>query len=320
MPSKKESKWTEFLFIFIFSFVLAELALKFVHYPLNREPPNPLPGSIESDPVLGWKHKPGTYQFFGPNSKKPFTVTYLPDGSRATSDIPRQKSDHQVLLLGCSFMEGFGLDDHDSIGWQLQERTPSLHIINLGTGGYGTYQSMLRMEDFIKKSGKHPDQIIYGFGDFHTFRNVQNPLTQRYWHQPGIYPYCDYDSCQTWEGKQTGWLSAYFRLFSLIENTKDFLSMTSKEGDAKSITLNLIQTMQKKAEATGSKFMVAILTPANDRWSQLFQKRKIPFADCYQPGFENLEYRLPDGHPNPKLSQKFAECMEKIIRINNSTS
>ena len=97
-------------------------------------------------------------------------MTFLPDGSRTTG---RPAGDGpNVLVVGCSFAEGYGVRDDQSLAWLLQKRFPDLRIWNFGTPGYGTYQSLLLLREVIDRQHIHPAAVIYGLVPFHADRNV----------------------------------------------------------------------------------------------------------------------------------------------------
>ena len=74
-------------------------------------------------------------------------MTFLDDHSRRSWTTPNKPDQRaEVLLVGCSFTEGFGVDDEDTFSYLLNARYPHLMFHNFGTGGYGTYQSLLRVK------------------------------------------------------------------------------------------------------------------------------------------------------------------------------
>ncbi len=299
----------------VVSLLTAELVLYISGYPNNYVQPEYLPGATEPDPVLGWKHRPGSYVFQDPqNSSRIFHVTYLQDGSRVTSNFPRG-SMPKILLLGCSFVEGFGLDDKETFAWKLQEMLPDKQIRNFGAGGYGTSQSLLLEKEYLTRNPEiSPELIVYGFADFHLARNVRNPAFQRYWNSPGVFPYCDMNSCATWSGKQEQGFLHLSRLFSFIENRIDLMGLPSKK-EMEGIALRLMQEMSDIAAKRNVRFLVAPVFLEDIRWIDRLQSANLQTVLCDSQELHKREYQLRDGHPNEKWSEVFAGCLVKNIQF-----
>ncbi|MEI8011964.1 MAG: hypothetical protein WCI27_05720, partial [Candidatus Omnitrophota bacterium] len=128
---------------------------------------------VEQDRLLGWKNKVGVHTSW-PKSwadGKELKMTIWPGGMRATAAL-RIKKDRQVILLGCSFIHGWALSDEETMAWKLQEKFPEMEFLNYGTAGYGTYQSLLLLEEYLRHCSRPPAVVLYGFCDFHRYRNV----------------------------------------------------------------------------------------------------------------------------------------------------
>lgn len=157
-----------------FVFTGLEVTLRIMGYrPFRYIDTNDESMIMEKDPLLGWKNKPGVYTkwsnkwFNGENIR----VTIWPGGLRATAPL-RIKKDKQIIIVGCSFMQGWALNDNETFAWKLQEDFPEIEILNYGTGGYSTYQSMPLLEKHLNNSSKPPIMVLCGLGDFHYDRNV----------------------------------------------------------------------------------------------------------------------------------------------------
>lgn len=126
----------------------------------------------EPDPELGWVNKPGVYRFppYDPEVG-PVTLTIWSDHSRATARA-RPPGPARVALVGGSIMQGWGVSDESTLAWRLQERFPEDCLVNYGTGGYGTYQTLLRLERLLAEPSAVPEAVVFGLGSFHEERNV----------------------------------------------------------------------------------------------------------------------------------------------------
>ena len=118
------------------------------------------------DPVLGWRNNPGVHPA-DEGAHEPMTI--LADGSRATGTPAGAGT--TVLIVGCSFAEGYGVRDDETFAWKLQQRFPQLRIRDFGVPGYGTYQSLVLLREAMAQ-GIQPALVIYGFLPFHADRNV----------------------------------------------------------------------------------------------------------------------------------------------------
>ena len=127
----------------------------------------------EPDPVLGWRNKVGKYLIpaFSKNASN-IIFQVLPGGIRASRHSLTINADPSILVFGGSFTQGWAISDNDTFVWKLQERFPGYQFLNYGTGGFGTYQSLLLMERVLQECSVTPKLVIYGFCGFHEDRNV----------------------------------------------------------------------------------------------------------------------------------------------------
>ncbi|MGM9998347.1 MAG: hypothetical protein ACI38Q_02970 [Candidatus Bruticola sp.] len=117
----------------------------------------------------GWGFEQGCY----PSSEdKTALETVWPNGQRASrpsaSSIPAQR---RVLLLGCSYIFGSGLDDRDTLAWQLNQKYPDVQFDNYGVPGWGTYQTLMLEETLL--ANNFYDLVIYCAIDDHRNRNTE---------------------------------------------------------------------------------------------------------------------------------------------------
>jgi len=87
-----------------------------------------------------------------------FNVLYTTDekGRRITADN-QSTADTLILLFGCSYTYGEGLNDDETFAWQLSELLgPKFQVYNYGFHGYGSHQMLAllesdRLDEFEKK-------------------------------------------------------------------------------------------------------------------------------------------------------------------------
>ena len=91
------------------------------------------------DPLLGWTNKSSSYNTDG--------YTTLEYGVRKNFDEMTIRTGG-MLAAGDSFTEGWEVKDHES--WPaVVEKLTSVPVVNAGTGGYGTDQTILRAEQML---------------------------------------------------------------------------------------------------------------------------------------------------------------------------
>ena len=161
--------------------VIAEIALRSSGHEPWKEFDGHLdmPRMHEPDPDLGWRSKEGRYVF----GTTPIHMTFWPDHTRATAAAP-VRADAAVVVLGCSFVQGWALSDEETFAWKLQERFARARVLNFGTAGYGTTQSLLALERYLEErkrthgaaAAKGPLIVVYGFSDFHTSRSIADAV------------------------------------------------------------------------------------------------------------------------------------------------
>ncbi|MFC2173096.1 hypothetical protein ACFLU6_10760, partial [Acidobacteriota bacterium] len=125
------------------------------------------------NPRLGFTHLPGTftvrlhdgYSFKVTHGENLLRITHL------QNDRSVQVNKEEIWIFGCSFTHGWTLNDEDTYPWLVQEAFPRYEVVNFGTGGYGTLQSLLQFRDTFEKPTP-PKAIVYVYGSFHDRRNT----------------------------------------------------------------------------------------------------------------------------------------------------
>lgn len=123
----------------VISALLAEAGLGLIHRfvkPLGAERHY----FFEYDPVLGWKHRPGSRATF-----KDALVRIDADGLRVTGR-EREAYQSRVLLLGDSQAFGDGVAAEDTFAARIEADVPGLRVLNASVIGYGTDQQLLYLE------------------------------------------------------------------------------------------------------------------------------------------------------------------------------
>ncbi|MCB0321539.1 MAG: hypothetical protein KDD60_11490, partial [Bdellovibrionales bacterium] len=116
--------------------------------------------SLSLHPRLGWEYIPGTYKYKRGNKKKK-TYTYWSDHSRATSLQEPKEEKPEILLFGDSVIHGYGLNDNETIAWQLQALLPDYTVRNFATDGGSHAISFLRMQEYLPSKSTPGSKIIF---------------------------------------------------------------------------------------------------------------------------------------------------------------
>jgi lysophospholipase L1-like esterase len=126
-------------------------------YPLPR---------WESDPVLHYKHRPGTYTWGKKYDTKPI---YINRHGFHDDDFPEKKADGELrgLIVGDSIVMGHGVTAAETFANQLERLLPdsasgykTYQVINAGVQGYSTFQYLETLKRSLKFS---PNFIAIGF-------------------------------------------------------------------------------------------------------------------------------------------------------------
>src|SRR5262245_14723572 len=85
-------------------------------------------------------------------------VTVKADGGRETGAGPADGRP-EILLVGDSYTMGKAVSDDETFAAGLQRLRPDLRIVNQGVIGYGTFQSLLLLEQLLR-NGARPARAI----------------------------------------------------------------------------------------------------------------------------------------------------------------
>ena len=273
----------------------------------------------EAEPRLGWVNEPGHYVLppwveGGPEVE----ITYLPDGSRATG-AERGGGRPRVAFVGCSVTAGYGLSDPDTFAWKIQQKHPELEVVNFGTAGYGTVQSLLRMETVLGDAP--PRLVLYGFISKHEPRNVATytwlrglQLHSRRGHVSPPYVSLGKNGALVRHPPEafSVWPLAD-RLVSVRIAGDAWMHLVTwgREANGPEATKRLVLEMNRVARERSTAFAVVFLLAEEgkkDDYARFFEQNDVPWMDCVKPNDE--DYRIPgEGHPNGELNSIWAECV-----------
>jgi len=282
----------------------------------------------EPDPVLGWRNKPGAFVWPGFKKENDIRLTFWEGGRRATAPVDRDGRS-VVVILGCSFTQGWAISDDETYPWKLQEQFPELHIVNLGTAGYGTYQSLLALERYLTETADTPRLVIYGFGDFHEMRNVASGTWLRSVTETsdvtGVkVPFASLGRDGTLlrhpPGAPLAWpLRDHLASVAFLEARYTDFRTRHRTRAQREVTEALLVELDRRVRDRGTRLLVPVLAglqPGTSRQYIAFMERQgIAVADCQHPKFFDPQMKVPGyGHPNARLNAYWATCIGGEMR------
>jgi hypothetical protein len=318
-------RFSALLFSVLFGIGVTEIAVRAIGFRPFLEPGG---GSaslnfVVPDEVFGWKLNPGTYSLAAPTgSEHTFVKHTLDDG---TVDVGRKgASSPDVILLGCSLMWGFGLNDQQMFSWKLQQLCPESTVRNEAVLGYGTLQALMRMEHDLASVKPSPKRFIYGFIEHHEERNVGTP----FWVRTLIsnssegdvqMPYCDVgpeNSCKRTPVARMipAWTlpGRSILLDQIIYGVMQFASR-DRRALAREVTKSLLIEMASTAKRAGVDFSVMLLDGSKavtDEYAQYLRANRIDVIDCnLDPAHSEEMWNPANKHPTEKLNDAWIECL-----------
>jgi hypothetical protein len=295
--------------------LVSEAAARLLGYTPSMPGTGAVEPSVAFDPVLGWINSPGT------THKWPMGLaTFWHDASRRTRRTERISTRDTVLVLGCSYTQGYLVGDEDTFAWKLQQRFPLFDFRNFGTSGYGTYQSLLRFRRFVAE-GRVPALVIFGFAEFHGPRDRATRSWIESLRVSGsrsflVPPHVDWTNGRTVErpGRFVSSTSALAQSSAAWNLVETWYARHAEYAPDDRRTLDLhravLLQLRREVEQAGSRLLLADLwTGSSSRasWRQFFWDHSFTVAECAADA-------LPFKHPDPFWHLRHADCIERAIR------
>lgn len=269
------------------------------------------------DPAIGYVNEPGEHHLIDIGND--IFRTILEDGSRKTGKDNHFSS--EILFLGDSFTIGLGLSDNETFTWKLQDKLSNTRIKNFGVGGYGTCQALLMLKRVLAQGSPNNINVVYGFSDFHAFRNVRNRVTEFELAKFSpdyreVIPFCSFDdsgNLNVSELKKFNPILIKASKSVIIDSLyKLYLLIFKKENQDKwKLTFDLIKVMKKEVESRGGKFYVFLqqVEPENmDMIKSSFSGLGVEVIDGNIPATQQ-DMHFYEGHPNKKANQFWADLL-----------
>ena len=286
-----------------------------------------LPVLQEPDEVLGWRNKAGSVVWpgRGEDGGKDIRMTFWADGLRATAPAP-ELDRPQVVVIGCSYTQGWAVTDAETYPWRLQAEFPSHAFLNYGTAGYGTYQSLLALERYFAAGHDSPALVIYGFIDYHEERNVApagwlKALATASRAGTLSVPFVSIGADGNLErhrlDRANSWpLRSHLASVAAIEDRVLEFRTRGRLEQRRQATDRLLLELQRVTRDHGSDLLVAILESRDEAKEHVvtFAAQKgIEAVDCTVPNQDELQ--VPGySHPDRRINAHWAQCIGDRVR------
>ena len=267
------------------------------------------------DPVFGWVNRPGHFLATEPGNA---AMKFDTNGFRAMP--PPVPGSPRVDIVGDSITQGYAVADTETFVWRLAEARPELSVTNLGVGGYGTYQALLRM---AARRDDPPALFVYGFYGNHQYRNVAHlgwvrALRDGNGHNV-VPPHATFENGALRfhiGGPILPWPLEHLSVV-LTEAHRAWLRLKfrGRQDQRQAVLEALLMRMRAIAAEQNAKFIVLLLADAPGFLPPYLAKESFIVADCRAPEFEqNPRLRVGGwGHPTAVRHALWAECLAPVI-------
>lgn len=312
---------------FLFTFAVGEIIFRF----LGHEPRRIIveeehdPQWSQPAPVVGWINRRGKFVSgeFGAA-----IMSFTEDGRRF-DPAENASAAHKIYIFGDSFSQGYGVDDFSTYSHFLNLKLGGV-VSNFGVGGYGAYQSLLRMRQVLSDPDKvRPKLVIYSLIQHHSSRDaallnwiLSLSTNDRAWYVP---PHLRYSrSGNSWIEMPAHEIAIWpfeTRLASIAALHKAFLGLTYDASieEGKAATLHAIKLMQEEADKYGVRFLLVILEGTAHRSIKIrFNQDEIAHLRCVQDDLYSNPKKTTQyyGHPSVIAHKEWAECIGNWIKQN----
>jgi len=310
-------------------FLLGEGIARLLGYRPANPPPDPTAPTAAA--VAAWREHPllGFAPTGGTSKYGTFSITKLANGRRITHPLEtygdtttRKKA---MWIFGCSFTQGWRLNDDETYPWLLQKELPDWEVVNFGVSAYSTLQSLIQLEDALDRGEQRPELAIMAYADFHEQRNTltriwRKSMARSLPHGRVKYPYARLGRNGQLEIFHEPFeylelpLKHYSALLTALETRyDDFVEFRYRSREVSEAILNEMFTL---CRAKGIKFAVAGISRSSWtadvlRWCR---ERSIPVADI------SVDLKIPgnsflpqDGHPNAAANRQYAQKLQAFL-------
>jgi hypothetical protein len=306
----------------LLTLLLGEALLRTLGYQPRQIVLNPnfwITGWAEMDPELGWKNRQGSFRSVEPGNA---LMSFEADGRRSDPIGSKGPDVPKILVVGCSFTQGEGIPDNEPYPHVINRALPDFEVLNFGTGGYGTYQSLLRMRSYFRASHSPTPLVIYGLNGHHATRNVATAdwvslLTTR----DGRYlvpPHVRRSGGQFTETPSFPiglWpLETRSALITLVHLAVMWRMRAATTAEKVAVLHELLRQMNDTARDNKASLLVVGQVDIVASEADWMRQQGIDYVDCQHPDPLHPDLRVGGwGHPNGRMHAYWAKCVLKTL-------
>ena len=319
--------------LFFFSFAISIFLIEFLlringsgpsgNFHSNRNDPT----INEYDPNLGWKPKKGLYKLESySKDKNPFTITINENGSRKSGNEPTNNLG-EIAILGGSLTWGWGVSDKETFAWKLQKKITNYKVTNYAVGGYGTYQSLLKLEELLSKRN-NIEYVICMFVPHHEVRNIGDEFWLRTLTKFSKRGYVSLPYASLGKDRKLlrhppiSYIKLPMRESSAIVNKIEKrimkIKLNSNHQNRVEITKKILEKMSNLSNNNNIKFLFVNISSNSDDiadYLNFFKENQINYKNCNFESTEDLVVKGEGSHPNDKMHTKYSECIYSYLKI-----
>jgi hypothetical protein len=278
------------------------------------------------DPVLGFRPLPGTYTVVFDHRDR-WQITNLRDSTRITRPLHTYDGSPRgggIWVFGCSFVQGWGIDDADTFSWKLQEQFPGHDVVNFGVGGYGTLQSWLQLRQALGERPA-PVAVILAYAEFHDERNTRgnNWRDANFDYAPlgtTAQPFARFDASGRlrieWSNDVVPLMPLRSRSALIDLAVDEYNLLHDRSLRSHEVSELLIEKFAQESRRHGARFILAAIdsSPVARATLGRFADQGIPAIDI-SVNLRDPAYGIPyDGHPNAAANERYADGLAALLR------
>jgi hypothetical protein len=279
----------------------------------------------EPDAHLGWQNKAGSYVVppYHPSGET-IHITFLEKGRRRTGVDSSTNSAGELILIGDSFTQGWAISDSETYAWKLKEKFPFFDVLNYGTGGYGSYQSLLMLERELPYLAK-PKFVLYGFLELHEGRNAPGGgwlgrLSSHSRRGHVDVPFATFDAEKGMlRHPPERYVSLPFRessaMIALVERAYMDLKTRKRSLNKRLITEKILLEMNRVSKEYNAIFVAVLLEASGatkEHYMKFLSQNNVHVIDCVYESTD--EMKVPgEGHPNGKMNTLWGQCISDAL-------
>ena len=268
------------------------------------------------DPEKGWVNRGGSTRSIEPGH---VIMNFLPDGRRYDPLGNKGDDKPKILVVGCSFTQGYGVADTETYAHLVNAALPEAEVLNFGTGGYSTYQSLLRIRSYFSPHASLPTPlVIYGLIGNHQSRNV---AAADWVLAVGIPPHVrivDGRMIEIPAGFISPWHLETQSALSVMAHRAILKATYGVSTEEQHEALRrLVETMDETVRGNRSSLLVVGLMDVPSWFVEWAANHNINYVDCVDPGLAEHDPSLQVGgtgaHPSALLHRRYAGCVLKAL-------